>query len=224
LKFFLDRLSSSWLKLGQRNGCVVVIDLFCLAAAVYLGYALRLTFFIAGGYRGEMLGSIALFSISVTCCFAAGKIYRIIWPRASVEEYAKLFRLYCMGVLLYIILLYVFTGYVGPRSSVAILSSLGIIFMGGVRASWRMLLVTNQDTAAAKQRALIIGAGEAGTMLARDIARNDAKLVPIGFIDENPALKGMYLASLKVFGGKEDLPRVLLDENIEVVLIAIPSA
>lgn len=221
---FIDRLSSFWLSIGQRNGKVVVIDLLCLLAAVYLGYALRLTFFISGGYRWEMLMSGTLFSASVLAVFLAGKIYRIIWPQASVEEYAKLFRLYCLGVAVYMALLYFFNGYVGPRSSVAILSSLGILFLGGIRASWRLLLVTNQASAGEKQRALIIGAGEAGTMLARDIMRNDAKLVPVGFIDENPDLKGMYLASLPVLGNGGDLRRIVQEENIEVVLIAIPSA
>lgn len=224
MKNVLARLSSFWLSIGQNNNKVILIDFLCLLAAVYLGYALRLTFFITGGYRWETVVSSALFSVSVLGACFMGKIYRIIWAQASVEEYARLFKFYCLGTAVYMLLLFLFKGYVGPRSSVAILSSLGIIFMGGVRASWRLLLVTNQVRGEKKQRALIIGAGDAGTMLARDIIRNDAKLVPVGFIDENPAMKGMYLASLKVLGNKEDLPRVLREEKVEIVLIAIPSA
>lgn len=224
MKRFFSWFSNSWLRVGQRNSSVAFVDLLCLVAAVYLGYALRLTFFITGGYRMEMLASAAFFSLSVICCFAVGRIYRIIWPQASVEEYARLFKFYCCGAFIYMFLLYLVKGYVGPRSSVAILSSLGILLLGGVRASWRLVLVSNQAVAGKKQLALIIGAGEAGVMLARDISRNDAKLLPVGFIDDNPALKGMYLASLKVFGGSDVLRSVLREENVDVVLIAIPTA
>lgn len=224
MRRLFDKISSFWLNVGQRNSKVVVVDFLCLVLAVYLGYALRLTFFISGGYRWETLGSAALFSVSIICLLAAGRIYRIVWPQASVEEYARLFKYYCLGTVLFMFLLYFFKSYVGPRSSVAILSSLGIIFLGGVRASWRLILISNQAGAEKKQRALIIGAGDAGTMLARDIMRNDAKLEPVGFIDEDPALQGMYLASLKVLGTKDDLPRILKQEDVEVVLIAIPSA
>lgn len=224
MRRFSDKLSAIWLDVGQRNSRVVIIDFFCMLVAVYLGYALRLTFFIAGGYRWETVSSAVLFSGSVFVVFFAGKIYRIIWPQASVEEYARLFKFYCLGVVFFMAELYTLKGFVGPRSSVAIFSSLGIIFMGGVRASWRLLLVTNQFSGGGKQRVLIIGAGDAGTMLARDILRNDIKLVPVGFIDENPALHGMYLASLKVLGNKEDLPRLVKEQAVEIVLIAIPSA
>lgn len=224
MRRFGDRLSVIWLHIGQRNCKVAVVDFFCLLVAVYLGYALRLTFFITGGYRWETVTSAAIFSASVLGVFDAGKIYRIIWPQASIEEYARLFKFYCLGVTLSMVLLYLLRGFIGPRSSMAILASLGIIFMGGVRASWRLLLVTNQFSGKGRQRALIIGAGEAGTMLARDILRNDEKLVPVGFIDENPELRGMYLASLKVLGSKMDLPRVLREQAVEIVLIAIPSA
>lgn len=224
MKRFFDRFSLFWLGLGQSNGGVILIDALCLFAAVYLGYALRLTFFITGGYRAEMLVSCALFSASVFFTFFLGKIYRIIWPQASVEEYARLFKFYCLGAVLYAVLLWLVKGYVGPRSSVAILSSLGIIFMGGARASWRLLHVTNQVGGGARRRALIIGAGDAGTLLARDMTRNDSKLAPVGFIDENPSLWGMYVASLKVFGGADVLRRTVTDEGVEIVLIAIPSA
>lgn len=224
MKGVIDRLSSFWLAAGQKNSGVIFIDALCLSAAVYLGYALRLTFFITSGYRVEMLASCLLFSGSVLLAFYIGRIYRILWPQASVEEYARLFKFYCLGAVLYALLLWLVKGYVGPRSSVAILVSLGIIFLGGVRASWRLMHVTRQFGGAVRRRALIIGAGDAGTQLARDMTRNDSKLLPVGFIDENPALWGMYVASLKVFGGSGALRRTVVDEGVEIVLIAIPSA
>lgn len=224
MRRLLDRLASFWLGVGNKNSGVIFVDVICLLVAVYLGYALRLTFFISGGYRAEMLGSCALFSASVLFSFYFGKIYRILWPLASVEEYARLFKFYCCGIVLYTTLLWYFKGYVGPRSSVAILSSLGVIFIGGTRASWRLLHVANQAGKGVRRRALIIGAGDAGTLLARDMARNDSKLVAVGFIDENPSLRGMYVASLRVLGGRSELPLAVKEENVEVVLIAIPSA
>ncbi|MDL2297803.1 polysaccharide biosynthesis protein [Synergistaceae bacterium OttesenSCG-928-D05] len=171
-----------------------------------------------------MFRSLFLYVAAVLLSLFIGKIYSIMWTKASIEEYLRLFKFYCLGTAVFMILLYLDKGYVGPRSSIAILALLGLIMLSGVRVSWRLAELVEFKENMKQSRTLIIGAGEAGAMLARDILRHDASQRIVGFIDEDPKVQDMYVASRKVLGRRIDLPRILTEERIDVVLIAIPSA
>jgi FlaA1/EpsC-like NDP-sugar epimerase len=73
-------------------------------------------------------------------------------------------------------------------------------------------------------RCLIIGAGEAGRSLARDLRRtHEFGLVPVGFLDDNPAKVRHRVAGLKVFGTTGDLSAVAERHRVAAVIVAIPS-
>ncbi len=220
----IHKIFSAWLYLGSRNRRVLVIDTLVLFFAVYLSYALRLTFFIKMGYWDEMLKVGASYTATLIITMYVGKIYYISWPHASVEEYARLFRCYCLGTLVFLMEMFLTKKLLIPRSSLAVLIFAGIFMLSAERSAWRLALIAKQGSRNPDKRTLIIGAGEAGTVLARDLLRHDSNLLPIGFIDEDPKKDGMLIASLKVFGGKEKIPFVIAKEKIDTVLIAIPSA
>ena len=60
--------------------------------------------------------------------------------------------------------------------------------------------------------------------MARDLLHNGANLNPIGFIDDNPKLKGLKIASLEVLGGKDIMAKTIERELVTTVIIAMPSA
>ena len=75
------------------------------------------------------------------------------------------------------------------------------------------------------RRTLIVGAGNAGEMLIRDIRRHkDSRYYPMGFIDDNESKKGTFIQGVKVLGKIEKIPEIVSELNIETVMIAIPSA
>ena len=69
-----------------------------------------------------------------------------------------------------------------------------------------------------------MGAGEAGILIARDLSRHDASLLPVGFIDDNKYRWGMITAGIPVLGGREQIKDIIFQQEIDTVLIAIPSA
>src|SRR6185503_14230109 len=73
---------------------------------------------------------------------------------------------------------------------------------------------------------LIVGAGDGGRLLLREILRNpDLGMRPVGFVDDDPRKQGVRVdRGLDVLGTTEDLPDVLEDVEPDEVLIAIPSA
>lgn len=76
-----------------------------------------------------------------------------------------------------------------------------------------------------RKRLIIVGAGEAGRMLAREIANRARDQYEIaGFLDDAPALSGARVDGFQVLGATSDLPTVVPRERIDEVLIAVPSA
>jgi UDP-GlcNAc:undecaprenyl-phosphate GlcNAc-1-phosphate transferase len=73
-------------------------------------------------------------------------------------------------------------------------------------------------------RLLIVGAGDAGEMILREIRNNpELEYQPVGFIDDDIAKAGKRIHGLPVFGGREALPSVTRSEKVDEILIAIPS-
>ena len=221
---FIRKIFSFYLFLSSRARYVLALDIFVLCLSAYLAYSLRLTFLIEQGYRQEMLITALAFSSCVAVSLLAGGTYKIVWTRASIEEYTSLLKWYVVGSALFLVLLYF--GHITriPLSSLVLMLLLGISFMTATRALWKLIFVSRRTECLESKRTLIIGAGEAGTLIARDITRNPCEIEPIGFIDDNPDLKGMKVASLEVLGTTADLSSIVVSQKIELVLIVMPSA
>src|SRR3954451_19657050 len=72
---------------------------------------------------------------------------------------------------------------------------------------------------------LIVGAGDAGQLMAREMQRNrQLHYTPIGFVDDDPRKRGDRINGVRVLGTTDDLAHVLRDNRPDEVLIAIPSA
>ncbi len=73
-------------------------------------------------------------------------------------------------------------------------------------------------------RCLVIGAGEAGRTIARDLARTPSfGLVPVGFLDDDPGKHGATFAGLPVMGGTDEFVHAAEELAVDVVVVAIPS-
>ena len=75
------------------------------------------------------------------------------------------------------------------------------------------------------QRVLIVGAGEAGALVAKELQRHPSTgLTPIGFVDDDPTLSRLNINGTKVLGTTDDLPKLIDKHQAHQVLIAVPSA
>ncbi len=100
-------------------------------------------------------------------------------------------------------------------------------FIGGVRLAiryWKdahsLLSRTGEE-----QRVLIVGAGDAGEMILREIQKNPKfKYHPVGFVDNNPNKKGLFIHHLPVLGDCESIPAIVEANGVDEVIIAIPTA
>jgi FlaA1/EpsC-like NDP-sugar epimerase len=118
-----------------------------------------------------------------------------------------------------------------PDTVIVLFALLSLVFLVGVRALARSLyerrpLAALRSPRRGERTVLIAGAGEGGRMVAREIVRNrELGLVPIGFLDDDPAKRRLRIEGLRVRGNTEaELPRVLDESEPDEVIIAIPSA
>jgi FlaA1/EpsC-like NDP-sugar epimerase len=115
-----------------------------------------------------------------------------------------------------------------PRSIYLLDLMICFLATSGLRLGLRLIMevaANPQGSKAEEKSTLIYGAGDAGITLLREI-RNNPKLAyrVLGFLDDRPDKKGMRLAGVPVLGGGDMAESLVAKLNVEVILIAIPSA
>jgi FlaA1/EpsC-like NDP-sugar epimerase len=70
-----------------------------------------------------------------------------------------------------------------------------------------------------------MGAGDAGEMVARELLKNPAlRMEPIGFIDDDPGKHNVHIHGLPVLGSRNRIPRLVGEQDIDLVILALPTA
>jgi FlaA1/EpsC-like NDP-sugar epimerase len=106
---------------------------------------------------------------------------------------------------------------------------LNILALGGWRFAVRFrrewVISRLNAKSALRKRLLIIGAGEAGSIIIREIFKElSANYLTIGFIDDDPCKQGHSLHGIPILGTRKDIPRLIQQYDVEEVVIALPSA
>lgn len=101
-----------------------------------------------------------------------------------------------------------------------------ILLLAGLRMVIRLYYEEFRTVETGKlKRFLIVGAGNTGESLLREIHRMSvAEYDVVGFIDDDPAKQGIHIHDIPVLGTVEQLPVICEEKNIEEVAIAMPSA
>jgi len=113
-----------------------------------------------------------------------------------------------------------------PHSIAAFDFLLLLAFVAGSRLLARTLIERPRAGLVARgKEVLIVGAGDAGQLMVREMQRNrQLHYTPIGFVDDDPRKRGTRILGVQVLGTTDDLAHVLRDNKPDEVLIAIPSA
>lgn len=109
--------------------------------------------------------------------------------------------------------------------ALAITWMLHILLIGGSRLSWRLYRDTvNRKQDVEAKRTMIVGAGQAGSMIVRQILQNpDCGMTPVVFVDDDRKKQGLEIYGVKVSGGTKYIQAIAEDNDIEKIIIAIPS-
>lgn len=153
------------------------------------------------------------------------KLYNKVWSYASVGELITIVQAITLSVISAGIVQYLINDFTLFRRALLVTWMLHIILIGGSRFIWRIYRDRYIVSAANKKRTLIVGAGSAGAMIARQLRneQNSSELQPIAFIDDDISKQKMQLYNLSVLGQVRDIPDIVEKYSIEHIVIAIPS-
>jgi FlaA1/EpsC-like NDP-sugar epimerase len=111
-----------------------------------------------------------------------------------------------------------------PRSVVLIDLFLTIMVLGGARFAVRAY-TERARSYGAQRNTLIVGAGEAGSAIVRELKQNSSlNYNPVGFVDDNLSKKGVKIHGVRVLGSTDELHELILEYKVNCVMIAIPRA
>lgn len=151
-------------------------------------------------------------------------LYDRIWSVASVRELLTIFYAITISVASASFVQLLLASDVYMRLMV-ITWLLHIVLIGGSR----FILRIAHDRTPIKpkgdlKRVLIVGAGQAGTMLVRNIQHNEhPEYHPIAFVDDDPNKQNLTLMNVKVSGTVQDIPTIVKEKGIDEIILAIPS-
>jgi len=189
---------------------------------VYLSY-----WFIHPNVLSKIPTTVVISSITLLCShhiFAAiYKLYNKAWEYASIGELKQIFKAITLSILVTAIVQQIINHDIYVRI-LAIAWMLHLLLIGGSRFVWRMFRDTYITKATNKKRTLIIGAGSAGTMVVRQLQHNkEADLYPIAFVDDDRNKQKLEIYNVPVVGTTNHIQEIVEDNNIEHIIIAIPS-
>ncbi len=151
-------------------------------------------------------------------------LYRGVWRFASVPDLVNIMKAALFGLLLIIIVLFLYNRLtLVPRSVLVLYPVVLSALLGMPRLlyrSWKDM--TQKRNVQAAVRVLILGAGVAGETLVRDLRRG-GNYQPVGFLDDATRLHGSELQGLPILGRIADLERLASEVAAQLAIIALPE-
>lgn len=214
------------MKAYSRKAFLLVTDILLLNIAIYLALLIRFEGKIPVEYIDVFLNTNILLTVFNIAIFYMFGLYTSLWTYASIDELIKVFLAaaigslgsYPIGLLLHMPL---------PRSVYIISFMLILLFVGGSRFSYRILrrakrvLIPESD----KVRVMVIGAGDAGSMVIREMQRHDGfSYLPVVVIDDDSRKHSAKIHGVPVKGDKRKIIEMVEKYNVSEIIIAMPSA
>lgn len=151
-------------------------------------------------------------------------LYRGVWRFASLPDLLNILKASIAGLLAIVLALFLYNRLDQVPRSVLVLYPIVLTALLGMPRllyrTWKDHGLTRTDKAA--MRVLILGAGQAGETLVRDLRRAGA-YQPVGFLDDAAKLRGSYLQGLPVLGRIEDIEKIAPETAAKLLVIAMPS-
>jgi FlaA1/EpsC-like NDP-sugar epimerase len=215
-----------WFERLRSRTAAFTHDLVMLPVAWMLAFWLR---FNLGEIPTEQM-KVALLALPILLLAQGGVnwllgLYRGVWRFASLPDLVRIAKAVLTGTALTLFILFVFNRLDAiPRSVPPLYVLLQLALLAGPRLIYRWIkdhrLVLSNG-----QRVLIVGAERAGEMLARDMLRDPHHAyVPVAFVDDLLRRHGSEVHGIPIRGGTESIPALAASLEIDLILLAIPSA
>jgi FlaA1/EpsC-like NDP-sugar epimerase len=227
------------LLLRMRKPLIIFAHVAVFAASLLLSFLVAYNMQFRRMWLVEQYPILLVFFLVVKLpVFAAFEQYRGWWRYVGISDLLGILRASLVSTLI-IVTLWFATLYIGPirralpigvtevSQGVFVADLFGtILLLAGLRMVVRLYHEEFRSVEGGRlKRFVIVGAGNAGEALLREIHRMPvAQYEVVGFIDDDRAKQGINIHGLPVLGTVEQLPEICTERNIEEIAIAMPSA
>lgn len=206
---------------------LMAYDAVSIAFSYFFGLWLRYDFkfdAISPYYLNTFRKNIIILIVFTIVLFWFLKLYKSIWRFASYNELFKII----IGTTIALVMHFFSTQIFGIRMPltyyvVGYLLSTILAVIG--RFTYRVFLLFRVKRGANYKRVMLIGAGDAGMQIIREISKStklDCKIVCI--IDDNTNKQGRYIEGIPVVGGRDDILYNVKEYDVDTIYFAIPTA
>ena len=219
-----------------RGRHLLLLDFVGVAAAGYVTLTLRYDHLVEASTLVVFSPVLAVLLPVRTMSNIGFGLYSRRWRFASVPDLGRIVAAVALGSLVTLGLLYGTSALLGvewapgfPRTFWAVEPLLSMAIFGSARFAIRAAsdLAPHHATGARAdpRPTLLYGAGQAGVLVARSARREPgAGVLPVGFLDDDPALAGSSVAGVRVYGGLRSLEQTVSATGARCLLITMPSA
>lgn len=206
-----------------RSFSWVVLDIVLLNVSLILSLILRFgegwgNYFYV--YRESIVYLSGLFLLFAVIF----RLYKRIWRYLSIGDLFLIAEVVTGGIFGTVLYLNWVKGIAFPRTVVALTWFFSLALVGGSRLVWRLYCERKGALDRGQERILIVGAGDAGEVISREIIRRPDLGKLVGFVDDDKEKIGERIHNRKVLGNVEGINDILEKEQIDTVIIAIPTA
>ncbi|SDM56258.1 polysaccharide biosynthesis protein [Sediminibacillus halophilus] len=209
----------------NRLALLIMLDTLIVGTAIFIAAWIAYPY-TSSVYHADaiMVSAVALVLFHHLFAFIY-KLYNKVWAYASVGELVAIVKAVTLSILATTVLQFFVNDFDLYKRALIVTWMLHIIFIGGSRFIWRIFRDRFISVNSGQKRTLIVGAGAAGAMIARQLKneQNNAELSPVAFVDDDLSKQKMQLYNLPVEGTVQDIPEIVDRFGIEHIVIAIPS-
>ncbi len=213
--------------LGQmKKPIFIVIDAMIMTFTIIFAFYLRLGWPLSSQYLDFLQKFLVPFMLLKLSIFYGLGMYRRLWRYASVQELRVIAQSVVLASFTVLFLSYSLGTIPIPRSVFIVDGLLTLFMIGGLRFFGRIFAELRglRRMSSTARRELIVGAGSAGGMLAKEMLKSSSlQYLPVGFVDDDKQKQGQRLHGIKVLGKISEIKDIIGAGNIDEVIIAMPS-
>jgi FlaA1/EpsC-like NDP-sugar epimerase len=216
------------MKVNKKHLIMLFIDIFLINLTMWFSFFLRFEGRIPLHYGSKWLYYVVLVTFFRIGCFYYFGLYKSLWSYSSLPELIQIIKAVTVSSVLITFVDRIMLEAAIPRSVLFISWVLHIITIGGARFAIRIrreVLTSLEVTRSMSKRVLIVGAGQAGALIIKEMMQNsNATHWPVAVVDDDYNKINQQLHGVPVVGTVNELVRVANTYRVDAILIAIPSA
>ncbi len=212
--------------LQYRSTLVVCIQLGLIAVANVTAFALRFDGDIPSDQVRLFLGGLPFVLAIYAVGLAIFGIQRGLWRYVGLHDLGRILWAFVISSVVLYGVLHGFLGWVSyPRSVIVLTGVFSGLFLAGIRLAVRWLREWLHVLSSTARRVLVVGAGNAGELLVRDmLSSGGSHYRPVGLVDDDPIKRRVKIHGVPVVGAIVDIPALAREFVAHEIIVAIPSA